>query len=52
MEITGIVGIAGITSSHPKRKRREDYSATLVMQRSGGRSIVLMVRIWKSAKLF
>jgi hypothetical protein len=50
--ITEIVDITKIASSNPQIRRRRDCSITLLMQRSGARSIVPQDTIWKSEKLF
>jgi hypothetical protein len=52
LEIAGIADIVEIASSNLLIRRRRDRSITLLMQRSGARSIVLLNTIWKSAKLF
>jgi hypothetical protein len=52
MEISEIADIMGIASSNPQIRRRRDRSITLLMMRSGARSIIPQEMIWKSAKLF
>jgi hypothetical protein len=54
-EITKIaetMDITGITSSNPQIRKRRGISITLMMQRSGVRSITPQNMIWKSTKLF
>jgi hypothetical protein len=52
VKIMETVDITGIASSSPQIRKKRGLSVTLMMQRSGVRSIVPLGMIWRSVKLF
>jgi hypothetical protein len=51
LPITGIMATVEIANSSQRSRRKRGHSVTLMMQRSGVRSIAPQDTIWKSAKL-